>query len=153
MLPASSVYGHAFLGKKGERISPGKPVFDATAETTVFSMEIQKAIPWLTSFYLNDFSAVLGYAATGTAGIATKDGFQTANLGEYFPAITDGRGYYLDAVYVRANLEFTPNIGVFANSAYKMKLFGIYSYTLHTIKELKAEERINLSIGLDLNLP
>ena len=153
LLPTDSIYGYAYIGKDVEKVFTGKVVFDAKVEAVGFSMDIQKAIPWLTAVYLNDFSVSAGYAATGTAGYATKDGFQTANLGDYFPAIADGRGYYLDSVYIKANLDLTPNIGLLASSAYKTGFYAIYSYTLHSVRKLEEDERYKLSFGLDLNLP
>ena len=170
LLPSSSIYGYVTFGpeetkdeskdssKKSSQKKPvdykamaGRPVFDATVEVTAFSMDIQKAIPFMTAIYLNDFSVNLGYAATGTAGSASETGFQTAKLGEYFKAMTDGRGYYLDSVFAKVTLEFTPNIGTFARPNFKMGVYAIYSYTLRSVRELKASERTALSIGLNLN--
>ena len=160
LLPSSSIYGYASFGEdvkdkelKLSQKALGRVIFDATAEVTLFSMEIQKAIPVFTAFYLNDFYVNGGYAATGTAGSATEDGFQTKFLGEYFKALGDGRGSYLDSVYARAGLEFTPNIGVFAKPNFKMGVYAIYSYTLHTAakKELKPAERTKITLGLNAN--
>jgi hypothetical protein len=56
-------------------------------------------------------------------------------------------------VYARAGLEFTPNIGVFAKPNFKMGVYAIYSYTLHTAakKELKPAERTKITLGLNAN--
>lgn len=161
LLPSSSIYGYASFGydengnstelEKKAKNNLGRVVFDASAELVAFSMDIQKAIPGVTALYLNDFYVAAGYAATGTSGSANYGGFQTSKLGEYFKAVADGRGYYLDSAYLKAALEFTPNIGVFAKSAYKMSLYSVYSYTLHSYYSLKQEERIKLSIGFDMN--
>jgi hypothetical protein len=156
VLPNSSIYGYANLGqesveknRKYAKNQLGRVVFDANAEILAFSMDIQKAIPGVTALYLNDFYVAAGYAGTGTAGTANYGGFQTAKLGEYFKAVGDGRGYYLDSAYLKASLEFTPNIGIFASSNYKMSLYGIYSYTIHSAVKLKPEERLLLTLGLD----
>ena len=45
-----------YIGKDVEKVFTGKVVFDAKVEALAFSMDIQKAIPWLTAVYLNDFS-------------------------------------------------------------------------------------------------
>jgi hypothetical protein len=92
-----------------------------------------------------------GYAASGTAGSANYGGFQTSKIAEYFKAVGDGRGYYLDSVYIKAGAELTPNIGVFSNSAYKINIYYVYSFTINTNKELKPIERIGFTLGLDMN--
>ena len=66
-------------------------------------------------------------------------------------AVADGRGYYLDSAYVKTALEFTPNIGVFAKSAYKMSIYSIYSYTIHSLYNLKPADRIRFTFGFDMN--
>lgn len=165
LLPSSSIYGYASMPaeeKKSEdensenkrvnkKLELGLPVFDGSVELTAFSMEIQKAIPGITAIYLNDFYINLGYAASGTAGSASENGFQTAKIGEYFKAIADGRGYFLDSVYVKGALDFTPNIGVFAKPNFKLGVYAIYSYTLHSVRALKPAERVKISLGLNLN--
>lgn len=149
LLPSSSIRGYAYI--PDPKLSLGYAVFDATCEVTAFSMEIQKAIPGITAFYLNDFYVDLGYAATGTAGSASRNGFQTAFLGDYFKAIGDGRGYFLDSLYLRAGLEFTPNIGLLANSNYKMGFYLLYSFTFNSQRPLAFHERQKLSLGLDMS--
>ena len=161
ILPASSIYGYASFGyeedgssaeiNKNAKNQLGRVVFDAKAEVVAFSLDIQKAIPGVTAVYLNDFYVTAGYAATGTAGSANYGGFQTSKLGEYFKAVADGRGYYIDSAYVKTAIEFTPNVGMFARPAYKMSLYSVYSYTLHSIRELKPEERIKVGFGFDMN--
>jgi len=149
LLPSSSIRGYAYI--PDPKLSLGYAVFDASCEVTAFSMEIQKAIPGITAFYLNDFYIDLGYAATGTAGDASRNGFQTAYLGDYFKAIGDGRGYFLDSLYLRAGLEFTPNIGLLANSNYKMGFYLLYSFTFNSQRPLTFQERQKFSLGLDMS--
>ena len=151
MLPASSIYGYAFIPEKVKSKEIGNPVFDASVEATVFSMDIQKAIPGITAIYLNDFYVAGGYAGTGTAGSATEGGFQTSKLGDYFQAVFDGRGHYLDSIYAKVGLELTPNIGVLAQSGMKSGIFLVYSYTFNSIGSLKMNEHTKISIGFDLN--
>ena len=149
VLPVSSNYGYVTLRNK--KINPGTAVFDFNFETVLFGIEIQKAVPGITALFLNDFYISGGYAASGTAGSATAKGMQIELLGEYFKAMTDGRGYYLDSVYLKTGLEFTPNIGYFANSSYKMAVFAMINYTLHSVKKLKPEESLWISFGFDMN--
>ena len=158
LLPQTSNYSYVNLGQnsveKNQKYAKnhlGRVVFDANVEALAFSMDIQKAIPGITAIYLNDFNIIAGYAATGTAGTANYGGFQTSKLGEYFKAVGDGRGYYLDSAYLKASLEFTPNIGLFASSNYKVALYGIYSFTIHQVKQLKPQERFMITFGLDTN--
>ena len=143
ILPSSSTYSK----KKGL----GRVVFDGSVESTLFSMDIQKAIPFATALYLNDFYVAGGYAATGTAGNATEEGFQTAYLIEYFKAIADGRGHYLDSVYVKAQLDFVPNVGVFASPNFKMGIYAVYRYHIRGEKGMTPKERETVSLGLDMS--
>ena len=146
LFPASSIYGYA-----QPKASLGRVIFDTAAETTVFSMDIQKAIPGITAVYLNDFYISAGYAGTAAAGSATKDGFQNLWMGKYFQNLFEGNGYYLDSVYIKTALELTPNVGLFAAPAYKIGLITTFSYVIHTPEPVKPRERIKLSLGLDVN--
>ena len=161
ILPISSTYSYASFGydekgnsteiDKNAKNQLGRVVFDAKAELLVFSLGIQKALPGITALYLNDFYIATGYAATGTAGSANYGGFQTSKLGEYFKAVVDGRGYYIDTAYLKTAIEFTPNIGVFAKAAYKICFYSIYSYTINSLNSLKLEDRMRFSFGFDMN--
>ena len=150
LLPVSSDYGYAYFDNRVKN-QLGRVVFDANVEALAFSMDIQKAIPGLTAVYLNDFYVAAGYASTGTAGSANYGGFQTSKLGEYFKAVADGRGYYMDSVYIKTGLEVTPNIGMAASSAYKINIYTVYSFTINSPQNLKPEERIKLSLGFIMN--
>ena len=114
-------------------------------------MDIQKAIPGITALYLNDFHISAGYVGTAAAGSAAKEGFQNAHMGDYFKTLFDGNGYYLDSVYIKSALEFTPNIGLFAKPTFKIGLITTFSYVIHTPELVKPGERIKLSFGLDVN--
>ena len=157
LLPTSSNYGYVDTNQEKAKeeglplVVIGSPVFDASVEVTAFSMDIQKAIPGVTAIYLNDFYVNAGYAATATAGTASKTGFQTSLLKDYFSAIGDGRGCYLDSVFAKVGLELTPNVGAFAKPNFKMNLFAVYSYTLNSYKELKPEDRYLLSLGFSMS--
>ena len=146
LFPSQSIYGYT-----QPKSTAGQVVFDATAETTLFSMDLQLAMPGITALYLNDFYFSAGYACTGAAGKVSANGFQNLHLGNYFSSIFSGNGYYLDSFYVKAALELTPNIGMLAKSAYKIGLVTTFSYVIHSPELIKPEERIKLSIGVDAN--
>lgn len=146
LFPAQSIYGYT-----KPAASPGIILFDATAETTVFSMDIQKAVPGFTALYINDFYVSAGYAGSGSAGRVSETGFQNLQLGNYFRNLFNGTGCYLDSVYLKTALELTPNIGVFARPNYKTVLITTFSYVIHSSGLIKPEERIKMSFGLDLN--
>ncbi len=146
LFPASSFYGYT-----QPKTYLGRVIFDAAVETTVFSMDIQKADQYVTAVYLNDFYISAGYAGTATAGTATKEGLQNMLMGEYFKSLSDGKGYYLDSVYIKTALELTPNIGLLATPTYKIGLITTFSYVIHTPEPVKTGERIKFSLGLDVN--
>ena len=146
LFPAQSIYGYT-----KPAASPGIILFDATAETTVFSMDIQKAVPGFTALYINDFYVSAGYAGSGSSGHVTEAGFQNLQLGNYFRNLFNGTGCYLDSVYLKTALELTPNIGVFARTNYKTVLITTFSYVIHSSGLIKPEERIKMFFGLDLN--
>ena len=131
--------------------SLGRTVFDATVEATAYSIEIQKAIPGIPVIYLNDLYFNFGYTGAGMAGSATKDGFQTALLGDYFKAVADGRGCYLDSIFIKTGIELTPNYGFLANPDYKINLYSVFSYSIHTETNKKPGERFGFSLGFSIN--
>ena len=149
LLPSSTTYGYAFNAESNQKNNPGRAIFDIQIESPVFGMDIQKAIPGITALYVNDFYVTCGYAATGTAGTATENGFQAKYLDKYFKALADGSGYYLDSAYIKTGLELTPNVGLFATSGFKMNFYALCSYTLHAMKQLKPAERFVVSVGFD----
>ena len=54
-------------------------------------------------------------------------------------------------MYLKAVLELTPNIGLFARSSYKMGLVTTYSYVIRSTEHIKPEERIKASLGLNVD--
>ena len=146
VFPVQSKYGYTMPKK-----SPGIVIFDAVAETTIFSMDIQKALPFATMIYLNDVNFSAGYAGTAAAGSATEAGFQNARFVDYVEGLFKGNGVYLDSVYIKSAIEFTPNIGVLANNGYKMAFASTFSYVIHSCERLSPQERIKFSFGLDAN--
>ena len=146
LLPSSSSYGLT-----QPKTSPGRAVLDASAETTLFSIDVQKAVPVITALYINDFNIAAGYSGTLAAGLASESGFQNTLLKSYFKSIKEGKGYYLDSVYIRTTMEFTPNIGLFARPAYKMGLYSTFGYVLHSTEPLKPAESLRLTLGLDID--
>lgn len=146
LFPSDSIYGYTY-----PESSPGRVVFDSTAEATLFSMDIQHALPGITAVYLNDFYFAAGYACTGTAGDASEQGFQNEYLEKYLKSLVNGDGYFLDSIYLKAVLELTPNVGLFAKSAYKTGLVTTYSYTIRSTDSVKPENRIKYSVGLNLD--
>lgn len=149
LLPVSSKYG--YVNMKSENRNVGRVLFDANFETVLFALEIQKAVPGITALFLNDFYITAGYVSSGTTGSVANKGIEMHKLGEYFKAVGDGRGYYLDSVYLKTGIEFTPNIGFFAKSSYKMAFSAMISYTLHSYKKIRPEESLRVSFGLDTN--
>lgn len=145
-LPSSSSYGLT-----QPKTSPGRALVDASAETTLFSIDVQKAVPVITALYINDFNISAGYSGTLAAGQTTSSGFQNSLLKSYFTGIKEGKGYYLDSVYIRTSMEFTPNIGLFARPAYKMGLYSTFGYVLHSTEPLKPAESLRLTLGLDFD--
>ena len=142
--PTQSIYGYT-----KPTTSPGTVIFDATAETILFSRDIQKAIPGITAVYLNDFYFSAGYAGTAAAGKATEYGLQNLHLEKYFESLFNGDGCYFDSVYFKTAIEFTPNVGLFANSANKMGIAATLSYVLHSPEEIKPEDRLIFAFGFD----
>lgn len=137
LLPSKTNYAYAAVSE-----NPGRVFLEGSVETTLFAMEIQKAVPGLTAIYVNDFYISAGYAACATAGKATKTGFQPLYLKEYFEAFGNKKGYYLDSIYLKAGLEITPNIGTLANPNYKITLYSLFAWS----------KKFKFTLGADLNL-
>ena len=146
LFPSTSIYGYAC-----EKDYEGYSFFDAKIETTLFGMEIQKALPGIEVLYLNDFSINLGYACTGDAKDVIQSGFKAANLGKYFLYLVNGEARYLDSIFLRGGVEFTPNAGLFAKSNYKMEVFTRFSFFLHSDKERPLSQSWKLFLGSSLS--
>ena len=143
LFPTSSINGYAC----DDDFTSGNPFIDVKIETTLFGMDVQKAIPGIEAFYLNDFYINAGYAFTGDSWDARKEGFQALNTASYFASLANGKGRIYDSVFLRAGIEFTPNIGRFANSGSKLDLSLALSYFLHSEKTRNAAENFKLILG------
>ncbi len=131
--PSSSING--YTKNTGDT---GRVISDIKSETVIFGLEIQKALPFFSWIYLNDFYVSLGYAATFGAGKSTKIGFQPFYVLEYLQEIKKGDGTFYDSVYLKTSMELTPNIGVFANSNFKMNVYALFAYAFHKSYLLKS---------------
>ena len=131
--PSSSVNG--YTKNTGDT---GRVISDIKSETIIFGLEIQKALPFFTWLYLNDFYISLGYAATLGAGKSTKIGFQPFLMLEYLQGIKKGDGVFYDSIYLKTSMELTPNIGIFANSNFKMNAYALFAYAFHKSYLLKS---------------
>jgi len=132
--------------------NPGRIFLEGSVESTLFSMEIQKAVPGLTAVYLNDFYISAGYVACATAGEATQTGFQPLYLKEYFEAFGNKKGYYIDTAYIKAAVEMTPNIGLFADPKYKITLYSIFCWSINNEKIINQKKRFRFTFGADMKL-
>ena len=148
LLPSSTVYGYSNFTDKYY----GTAFIEGSAEATLFSVDIQKAVPVFTAVYLSDMYLNGGYAATGAAGSASRNGFQPALLGDYFKSLADGKGYYLDSVYLKAGLEFVPNLGIFASPNFKMTVYSMVICNINAGKQIKPEERFRVTFGFNANM-
>ena len=146
ILPSKTSYAYTYLDK-----SPGRVFLEGSVESTLFAMEIQKAVPGITAVYLNDFYISAGYAACAAAGDATKSGFQPFYLKKYFESFSNQTGVFLDSVYLKAGIELTPNIGMLASSAYKMNFYSIISWAFHNEKSVKKNKKLKVAFGADIN--
>ena len=95
------------------------------AETVLFGYDIQKAVPFLSAFYLNDIILSLSY--TGGFDYASSEELDTnwhfLYAGEYFNQIKSGTLEYKDFAVIKLSLGFTPNIGIFANPQLRNNLY------------------------------
>ena len=146
LFPSESIYGYAT-----ENSYTGYSFFDAIAETTLFSMEIQKAVPFAEVLYLNDFYIDLGYACTGDCKNVIQSGFKAANLGKYFSFLASGEASYFDAVFLRGGIEFTPNAGLFASSNYKMEVYSLFSLFMHSNRVRPLSQSWKFFVGTSLS--
>lgn len=126
LFPPSSIYGYTYADSNA-----GKIIFDLKSESVVFAFEIQKAIPFFTVLYLNDFYLSAGYAASLGAGNLSKSGFQPAYLPYYIEGVSQGQGFLYDSIYAKLCMELTPNMGTLASSSYKINVFALASIAMH----------------------
>lgn len=144
LLPMSSVYGYSnYIG------DAGRSILDFTTETVLFGTEIQRALPFVSALYINDFYISMGYGFTLGNGKMDKSGFQLSYLPEYIAGVLDNKGEILDSIYLKSTLEITPNIGMLATSSMKMNLYSMISYSFRGAAE--GTLPINLFMGVQTN--
>lgn len=131
LFPTASDYGYASASQE----SFGIAVLDAKAEAVLFGMNVGKSLPFLPAVFIHDFYVAAGYYGTFSAYKSSKFGFQPLYLADYFGAIADGRSLYQDALYIKFALEMNPNIGIFADSSYKMSASAGMKYSLHQLEK------------------
>ena len=129
ILPIGSNYGY-----DTDPAAAGHSIFDFKTESVLFSVEPQKALPFISALFINDIYISAGYSGTLGAANMSKLGFQLPYLADYLKGTFNGEACYLDAVYLKATVEFSPNIGLLANPSFKTNLFGMISYSLHKTK-------------------
>ena len=130
LFPASSNF--AFAASSSE--SFGIPVFDAGIESLLFALNVQKAIPFFTPLFIHDFYITAGYTGTCSSYLASKTGFQLLYLKDYLDGLKDGTALYQDSLYLKCTLDINPNIGISANSGFKVNLSACVKYSLHQLE-------------------
>nr|MCR4578816.1 hypothetical protein [Treponema sp.] len=99
--PSTSNYGYAASSEK----SFGIPILDATVETVLFGVNVQKALPFFTPLFIHEFYVTAGYTGTFSSYNASKTGFQPLYLADYFAGLKDGTALYQDSIFLKFALD------------------------------------------------
>lgn len=128
LLPSTTIYGNT----KPVTGDLGVSLFDVETETVLFGYNFQETLPFFTGLFINNLYISYGYAGSLAVLLSyTKTGWQLLNLPYYMNCLTNGNVCYLDSIYLKASVEFTPNIGRLANSGLKMNLYGQLNCGIH----------------------
>ena len=100
------------------------------AETVLFGYDIQKAIPFLSAFYMNDVILTLQYI--GGFDYASSEDYSRdwhfLYAADYLEQLKSGSLYYKDYAIIKISLGFTPNIGAFANPQLRNNLYCSWTF-------------------------
>lgn len=100
------------------------------SEAILFGYDIQKALFNHSGLFVNDFRLSLVYKGSfGMTPELMSAEHRLLFLPEYIKQIATGKTDYSQNVYLKASLGLSPNIGSFANSAYKFYLTGRLGYS------------------------
>lgn len=144
ILPAASLFGYTKNISKA-----GRSIIDVKTESVLFVQEVQKALPVVHQLFLNDVNITAGYAYTLGSAEMNWVGCQMAYLGDYLDGAFKGNACHMDSIYLKANVEFTPNIGMLANSSYKMTFYSMFVYSLRACEPMK--NPFSIYMGLQTN--
>lgn len=106
------------------------PLAKANAETILFAYDIQKAIPGFSALFANDIMLTFAYTggfAYQSVSELNKD-WHFLYTKKYLDLIKNHSIDYKDYYTLKLQLDFTPNIGYFANPQMKTSLYAAFNF-------------------------
>lgn len=125
-------------------------VFDFMAQTVLFSYEVQKAIPFLTFFYVQNIFFDFGYFSSIDVlqEFAKNDIFEFLNTAQYLNGLKENTTFYSDKIYFDCGLKFAANYGAISGRLnFDLKLR--FSYNLNQIE--KQKNRFDFGVLFSIN--
>jgi len=99
-------------------------VLGLNAETILFGYKIDRPLPLLNGVYLQNFKISFGYSSTFAPNMGNiYKGTQFIHLFDYLNQITQGDFIYSDSVYMQADLNISPNMGILARNEFQADFF------------------------------
>ena len=100
------------------------------AETVLFGYDIQKAIPGVSALFLNDVILSINYIGGFDYANASdaNQSWHMTHADVYLDQIKSGEVAYKQYAKLKLSLGFTPNIGTYANSAYRNNLYVSFAF-------------------------
>ena len=100
------------------------------AETVLFGYDIQKAIPGVSALFLNDVILSINYIGGFDYANASdaNQSWHMTHADVYLDQIKSGEVAYKQYAKLKLSLGFTPNIGIYANSAYRNNLYVSFAF-------------------------
>ena len=99
-------------------------------ETVLFGYDIQKAIPGFSAIFVNDVILTISYTGGFDYVNATEaaQNWHLTNADTYLDQIKSGDLTYKQYAKLKLSLGFTPNIGTYANSAYRNNVYISFAF-------------------------
>jgi hypothetical protein len=99
-------------------------------ETVLFGYDIQKAIPGFSAIFVNDVILTISYTGGFDYINATEaaQNWHLTNADTYLDQIKSGDLTYKQYAKLKLSLGFTPNIGTYANSAYRNNVYLSFAF-------------------------
>lgn len=132
LFPYDTISSKASAISKASNVKFSGSVLNFDAQTVLFAMDIQKALPLISGAFMNDFAVILRYNGAFAEELPFTWGF--LSLPEHFKTILLGNAPYKSMMELKGLVSLTPNFGELARSQFRTDFFVSLYYSFVTQK-------------------
>lgn len=143
LLPFNSIYGYTYnlptilslkiLNSNAKSYS----IYNLSSSTVLFGMLLKQPMPVIDAIYLQNFSITGGYDCDfRPISKNIRSGSQIIHLPDYTVQLFNGDFVFTDSIFLQADLQISPNVGVFARNDFQFDFLFRLDYKInHAAKE------------------